>query len=146
VQVTGAITRQSSGAEVAAFANELQVPYGRSRFCTRINVPDPHLWWPLGYGGQDLYRLELVLSGADGAPLDARSAAFGIRTVEMHPLAGQQEEVDYRWQFVVNGVPLFVKGANWGVQDPMLQLDPRRYERVLELARREGLARDHRRI
>jgi hypothetical protein len=57
----------------------------------------------------------------------------------MRPLRGAKPERDYRWQFVVNNVPMFIKGANWCWSDPMLECDPAKYEHLLELARRGGI-------
>nr|WP_145402309.1 sugar-binding domain-containing protein [Paenibacillus xylanexedens] len=61
---------------------------------------------------------------------------FGIRTIEMRPMRGAKPETDYRWQFVINGEPMFIKGANWCWPDVMLTRKEGQYERLLELARR----------
>ncbi len=76
-------------------------------------MPDARPWWPFGYGPQPLYRVE---AGVDGS---ARTATFGIRTVEMRALPEVSGDDVYDWQFVVNGRPLFLKGANWCFTDPM---------------------------
>lgn len=118
------------------FRNEIEAGYGCHRFRARITIEDPKLWWPAGYGEQPLYTLALGGSARSGVQVGSASADFGIRTVEMRPLAASAPETDYRWQFVVNGVPMFIKGANWCWPDPMLEQDEAKYERLLELARR----------
>jgi len=70
----------------------------------------------------------LSVSGAE--------ASFGIRTIEMQPAPGARPEADYRWQFVVNGVPMFIKGANWCWPDPMLEQREALYARLIGLASR----------
>ena len=41
---------------------------------------NPKLWWPNGYGPQNLYTLHLSLE-IDGAVSDARDVNFGIRKI-----------------------------------------------------------------
>lgn len=125
------------GAPVA-FANTISVPYGKTRWETTINLPGAKVWWPVNYGDQPLYTLRAALNAADGAA-DVKSTRFGIRTIEMKPVRGTRAEIDYRWQFVINGVPMFIKGANWCWTDPMLQQDPAKYEHILEMAKRGGI-------
>ncbi|MCC6730922.1 MAG: beta-mannosidase [Chthonomonadales bacterium] len=100
----------------------------------RVKVPEPHLWWPVDLGAPNLYRLHLTFRPRRGEP-SAVTTTFGIRTVETRPLPGGPNAATYRWTFVVNGRPLFLKGANWCILDALLRLDRARYARFLTLAR-----------
>lgn len=137
--VEGEIRRKGDGdgGETLRFRNVVDIGYGRNRFRTEVKLPKPALWWPLGYGEPNLYVLSLGAKdeAADREALDGVTTAFGVRTIEMRPLPDTPES-DYRWQFVVNGVPMFIKGANWCWPDPLLEQDEAKYERILELARR----------
>ena len=65
----------------------------------------PERWWPRGYGDQPLYTVEVTLSTAAGE-VDRVSKEIGLRSVELDTAEGA-------FTFVVNGVPLFARGANW---------------------------------
>lgn len=82
-------------------------------------VAQPQLWWPLGMGGsQPLYRVTVAVS-VGGAASDERSLRIGLRSLEAPMDAATGGRV-----FVVNGVRLFVRGANWIASDHMLRPRP----------------------
>jgi len=72
-------------------------------------VADPYRWWPNGYGSQPLYRAEVTLCEGK-TPCDRCTLQIGLRTLE---LCRQKDEWGESFVFVVNGVPIFAKGANW---------------------------------
>ena len=99
-----------------------------------FTVPDAQTWWPVDYGDPNLYRMKLSFLPDSGAP-DHRTFTFGIRTIEMQPTPAGPNPEHYNWTFVVNGVPIFVKGANWCTLDALLRFEPERYDRFLQLAK-----------
>jgi beta-mannosidase len=74
-----------------------------------VEIPDPQLWWPNGYGSQPLYDVEVALKDGDTV-LDRRSYRIGFRTVE---LCQDSDQWGKEFTFYVNGVRLFAKGADW---------------------------------
>jgi beta-mannosidase len=76
---------------------------------TSIEVKNPQLWWPNGYGKQNLYQLEVTLENGTST-LDLRKFQIGLRTIK---LKQEPDEWGESFTFVVNGVPVFAKGADW---------------------------------
>ena len=78
-----------------------------------INVPNPKLWWPSGYGEPNLYNysVELIINGKVAEIREGKIGIREVRTVEkpFTPEAGS----GYSFQLEVNGKPVLVKGSNW---------------------------------
>ena len=53
----------------------------------------------------------------------------------MKPLPGGPSEYKYNWTFVINGKPVFVKGAGWCMMDALLDFTKEKYARFLTVAR-----------
>ena len=74
-----------------------------------LEIKNPQLWWPNGWGDQPLYRVQVQLKSSEMI-LDEKTWQLGLRTVELRQ---QPDEWGRSFTFVVNGRPLFAKGSNW---------------------------------
>ncbi|MDE7397554.1 MAG: beta-mannosidase, partial [Muribaculum sp.] len=103
-----------------------------------FKIDDPRLWWPNGVGEQPLYTATVTYDAGNGLH-DVKTLNFGVRTIEMQPVGGEERKDVYNWKFVVNGRPICIKGANWCLIDYMLDLSPEHYSRFLGAAKEQNL-------
>lgn len=98
-----------------------------------LNIAEPKLWWPKGYGDQPLYKVQFDLKSADDQLIDTQCRRTAIRSVELdqtvHPVEGNYFVVK------INGVRIFLKGGNWVPPDMIFAaITPERYRRLVELS------------
>ncbi len=75
-------------------------------------VDNPELWWSYELTDkkeQPLYNVSVRLL-VDGKTVDESSKKIGIRHLELNT---KRDEYGKNFQFVLNGVPIFAKGANY---------------------------------
>lgn len=77
-----------------------------------ITVENPALWWTWDLGEPALYTLETMLE-VDDEPVDSVTQQVGIRTLVLDQSPDTDEPGTRFFRFVINGVPIFARGANW---------------------------------
>jgi beta-mannosidase len=104
---------------------------GRNEIRLEVVIDKPERWWPNGLGAQKLYTLETSLA-VDGVTRGRRQTRVGLRTLEVvnrHDAAGKTFTV------VVNGAPVFMKGANWIPADSFVtRVTEEKYRSLLQAA------------
>ena len=92
----------------ATIEHKLAFEPGEDSKSTVIHIEKPSLWWPAGYGKQNLYQLTVKLLNEDEV-IDQAQKEFGIRTAKLnyHPDGGGE------FRFEINGQPVLARGANW---------------------------------
>ncbi|MBL7968758.1 MAG: beta galactosidase jelly roll domain-containing protein [Prolixibacteraceae bacterium] len=95
-----------------------------------LRIQNAKLWWPFGYGKQNLYTVSLTATTKTNDFATA-TETFGIRKVETY--IGAKERV-----YKINGREIYPKGGNW-VVDMMLNWNASRYEKEILLTRNANL-------
>lgn len=75
-----------------------------------LTIPEARLWWCNGMGEAYLYTVRVTLRDERGCELDRRAHRLGLRTIALTEPA--LENGDTCFTFVLNGEPVFCKGAN----------------------------------
>jgi beta-mannosidase len=99
-----------------------------------LDLPSARLWWPWDQGEPNLYRVTVRLLDDTGA-LDEASQVVGARSVvrSAFPDGG-------KWRWLINGRPVFLRGANWVPADVMPgRVTEDDYARLLGMAQGAGI-------
>jgi beta-mannosidase len=92
-----------------------------------FNIDVPRLWYPHGYGEHPLYKLVVKTNG------DSKELKLGFRDIQIVQ-EEVKDEAGSSFFFRVNGIEMFVGGANWIPDDLMLNRisDARYRERITQ--------------
>ncbi len=106
-----------------------------SKGINKIHVPfiidNPKRWWSNGLGEAYLYNLEGSLQ-AGNIQIDQVDERIGLRTVK---LVQKPDAIGKSFYFELNGVPVFMKGANYIPQDMFLNRPTEKeYQTVIDNA------------
>ena len=97
-----------------------------SKSTPALHIDHPRLWWPNGYGEQQMYQLHLAFrirrSVSDAADVD-----FGVRKIT-YAVPGTDTLT-----ISVNGVPIFIRGGDWGLDEAMKRIPHERLDAEIHM-------------
>jgi len=89
-------------------------------------------WWPNGSGAQILQNINIEIRN-NNLTVDDYQMKFGVRTID---LIQKSDSIGTSFSFDVNGIPTFMKGANYIPQDLFLsRVSPQDYETLIMKAK-----------
>lgn len=104
----------------------VRLSHGLNVATAEFEVENPRLWYPAGYGKQELYELRVA---ADGSAVTRRIALRDLKAIS------EEDEYGRSLKIRVNGIDIFAKGANWIPLDSRPQTYTReRYNKLLSAA------------
>jgi hypothetical protein len=86
-----------------------------------LHLLNPKLWWPNGYGPQNLYALRLSFN-QEKTTSDSQSLSFGVRKITYTVPDSDNLTVS------VNGVRIFIRGGDWGLDEGMKRIPRERLD------------------
>ena len=97
-----------------------------SKSVPALHIVNPRLWWPNGYGLQNLYSLHLSFK-VGKIESDKQNVSFGVRKIT-YTVPGTNNLT-----ISVNGVPIFIRGGNWGLDEALKRIPRERLEAEIRM-------------
>jgi Exo-beta-D-glucosaminidase Ig-fold domain/Glycosyl hydrolases family 2/Glycosyl hydrolases family 2, sugar binding domain/Glycosyl hydrolases family 2, TIM barrel domain len=97
-----------------------------SKTFTALHMLSPKLWWPNGYGPQNMYDLRLSFDQGN-VTSDSQTISFGIRKITYSVPDSENLTIS------VNGVRIFIRGGDWGLDEGLKRAPRERLEAEIKM-------------
>ncbi|CAA7259722.1 unnamed protein product [Cyclocybe aegerita] len=126
-------TLKKPDGSVEIASEKIPISSGTAKAPFQWKAGELQLWYPVGYGAQPLYTVEVVLFDPNGTVLDRKThkTAFRRAVIVQDKLLGQD---GLTFLFEINNVRIFCGGSNWIPADSFLTtMTAERYRAWLQL-------------
>ncbi|MGA3089755.1 MAG: glycoside hydrolase family 2 protein [Terriglobales bacterium] len=100
---------QAPATQTTDTTQTLQLDVGMNHISFPIRMATPKLWYPVGYGPQNRYHFSASIRLGKKVPAAHADVKTGLRSIELHRVADPWGK---SFEFVVNGITVFSKGAD----------------------------------
>jgi len=107
--------------EISLGPSESRIVKMNSATHPSLHFENPKLWWPKGYGEQNLYDVEISFITGDGSVSDKSAFKSGVREMTY------TEDNDIL-NIYINGRRFIGRGGNWGFPESNLEYRGREYD------------------
>jgi beta-mannosidase len=109
---------------------------GRHHLDIHFRIDQPELWWCAGEGEATMHSQHIRLFAEDQL-LEEKEDRFGIRLIQ---LIHEPDSLGTAFHFILNGRPVFMKGANYIPQDLFpTRVAPAKYNDLIRAAKEAGM-------
>ena len=103
---------------------------GENQIALKINIINPELWWPRGYGKQKIYKIPIIISDENGI-IHKKNEQIGLRNIKL--ITKDNNGNNSGFSFLINDKFIFMKGANYIPQDNLQnRVTNKKYEQILK--------------
>ncbi|KIK97998.1 glycoside hydrolase family 2 protein [Paxillus rubicundulus Ve08.2h10] len=130
---SASVTLKSPQGAVVYTEKNLPIESGHGFVELGFSSGELELWYPVHYGKQPIYTVEIVVSDANGTVVDSETKKVAFRRVRVveEPLVDQPGKT---FLFEVNNIRIFCGGSNWIPADSFLtKMTTAKYRAWLQL-------------
>ncbi|MDF1548095.1 MAG: glycoside hydrolase family 2 TIM barrel-domain containing protein [Bacteroidales bacterium] len=125
------VTIQIKNTGKVLYSEKASLKTGENSLSINYVIENPKLWWTKGLGDQHLYNISTSIL-VENQVIETKETTIGLRTIK---LVQKPDEFGKSFYFELNGVPVFMKGANHIPNDIFLnRVTPEIYEREIKTA------------
>ncbi len=136
MEISGAEKDCFAVCRIAGKTYKSDISNGNAHF--EIKIENAKLWWPNGYGKQNLYDLEMEVIKNETVS-HGMTAKVGLKTVKLERNENTLNCI-YNYTFVINGKKIYCKGLNLTPLDLLYgTVTRKRYENLLKLVKKANV-------